>query len=108
MATLLLSSCTPQEGRTVFEKKTENVFDSSSWKQNKDYYRANCLADLSKRHLIQGRTKAQIMELLGKPDNEEQDSTWSYDVHSVASKLQMLLLTFENDKVATIEVLSNP
>ncbi len=48
-------------------------FSSEAWKHTPEEQRYELVNDLLRKQLLDGKSRAQVMELLGSPDSEAQD-----------------------------------
>lgn len=91
---------------------TEKNFDSKKWKTwdvtNSDYIsRWDMVDDLIENYNLKGKTKIQIEEILGKPLQEEPNSSeiYSYDLGPCGRGIDFgsLHIFFRNGKVRKVE-----
>ncbi len=100
---ILLFSC----GKVTHEKfnsekwKSENLNSEENWT-----LRWNMMNDLRNNHKIKGKTKNEIIELLGKPDNENKNQFYYYLGYSGNGiNTGSLFITFdEDDRAINIKV----
>jgi len=94
-----------------YEYHPEREFKQESWIENIND-RHEMTKDLIETNIIKGKSKDQVIELLGKPFNDfnlQKDSTdiWAYNLgsegHGMGWKFHSLILKFENEKVASIK-----
>ena len=94
-----------------YEYHPVREFTQESWVENTND-RHEMTTDLIEKNIIKGKSKDQVIELLGKPFkdfNLQKDSTniWSYDLgsegHGMGWKFHYLILKFENEKVSSIK-----
>jgi len=94
-----------------YEYHPELKFNSTEWTENKDE-RHHMRKDLIESKLLIGKTKSEVVEILGKPENNikvEIDTlkNWNYymgsEGHGMGWKFHYLDLHFKNGKVETIK-----
>lgn len=97
---------------SVFETRTPGVltdrkpFHSSRWKASSGWQNTRCgmVSDLTHRVGLKGRTKREIIELLGMPDVEVNGSTSSYVLCPSLDNVHILELTWQHGRVASLRV----
>lgn len=71
-------------------------FDSAKWKTTSEMQKGRMVDDLSRRKLVVGKTKAEIIDLLGAPDKSEPDWFKYYaGVNSGFLDRQFILVSFD-------------
>lgn len=58
-------------------------FDSQKWLSGSKSVRGSMVKDMDARRLLDGKTKAEIEQLLGKPDLRHED-WWGYNVVTIS------------------------
>ena len=58
-------------------------FDTTKWLVGNASVRASMVQDINQRRLLEGKTKAEVVQLLGKPDYELNEWVWSYKVITI-------------------------
>ncbi len=56
-------------------------FDSTNWKSGNSRARGNMAHDLQRSPILADKTKVEVVELLGEPDNQKDSKTWLYKVN---------------------------
>jgi hypothetical protein len=88
---------------TPAPKITNDDFDSVRWKKNAGYDRDHLVYYLTEGKLTIGLTKKQIIDLLGKPDGDQRDDVWDWDIRPDSASFETLILTFKNGRVVKCE-----
>jgi hypothetical protein len=88
----------------------EERFNQEDWHDNPPQ-RHKLVDDLIERELLIGKTKAEVVLILGQPNSDPRlkNHIFSYDIGQppsfTKSKPQQLLIVFKNERVFTIEVI---
>lgn len=56
-------------------------FDSTNWKSGNSRARGNMAHDLQRSSILANKTKVEVVELLGEPDNQKDSKIWLYKVN---------------------------
>jgi hypothetical protein len=59
-------------------------FDSQKWKSGGKDVRGGMVPDMRDRHLLKDKSKAEVEQLLGKPDVVYGEWGWGYEVVTIA------------------------
>lgn len=81
-------------------------FDQQKWRDGDDIERGRMRSDLAERKIIDGKTRQQILEILGEPDekiSKNSEEIWLYDIEVVGTKPQLQFpITFDKNGKASI------
>lgn len=84
----------------------QQPFDSQKWRNGDALERGTMLVDLFSKRKIQGKTKEQVLELLGEPDKKSNTSgldVWHYKIEvSGEEPIQYIPVTFDSNGKAAI------
>lgn len=75
VALSLLSACSAP---------TPQPFDSKKWLSGDDSVRGSMVQDIKDRRLLEGKTKGEVEQLLGKPDFKLNEWVWAYEVVTIS------------------------
>ena len=83
-------------------------FDKEKWKSNSEN-RYELSEDIIESKILIGKTKTEVIEILGEPDGNKEENYWSYYLGYVPSLFNIdpdfLDINFENNKVVTVKQL---
>jgi len=72
---MLIASCSEPLPQT---------FDSERWKTGNKSVRGSMVKDINDSNMLKGKTKSEVVLILGKPDMEKVDGwVWSYEVITI-------------------------
>ncbi len=88
-----------------FLYEPEREFDRKRWVSD-PALRYEMKEDIVDNRLLEGKSKKQIIELIGRPDNSDSLNVWNYDLGSSSAGLgwqyNYLQLIFEMEKVKEV------
>lgn len=86
--------------------ETQYDFDKEKWFADK-HSRFEMRDDIMERGILKGKSKSEIIELIGKPESNDSTELWRYDLGTSGAGLgwqfNYLELTFENGKVSDVK-----
>lgn len=83
----------------------QKPFDSQKWRDGDAQERGTMFVDMFKKRIISGKTKDEVLELLGEPDKRSTDGSevWHYKVEFAGENpMQSFPVTFDRNGKAAV------
>ena len=88
-----------------FRDYSSKPFNSQEWLAGDSIERGRMMRDLSKSHILNGKSKEEVLKLLGEPDKKSEDGNkeiWQYQVKFAGENPSNYFpVSFKDNKAAT-------
>tara|TARA_R100000306_G_C4324332_1_gene116848 strand:- start:239 stop:724 length:486 start_codon:yes stop_codon:yes gene_type:complete len=92
----------------LFVPEFQKDFDKTSWTELKEL-RFEMRDDLVESKILENKSKAEVIDLLGEPDRKDTTGTWTYDLGVSKAgfgwQFNDLKIHFDNDRVEETELI---